>query len=491
MRDLILTALKTVRRDPKLFDMFNRILAKAQVYTIVKNGNQAYLVKAPVGDEVCEFMACFSSLRLAEQTLKIYSGISGNNTAAAQIKALNALKLFFSAARGGLAIYLNPKNIPSERFFFNPDDVRNFLLGPWALNLNYRPEPKSRRILSRSRGGRAAVSGEKTRLPIPETDFDRPFTIRQLAEIFGASENIISNEITQLEQNGLVDLSVDSISLDESESGQAGATRYFDPVVAFHIGYQIKGPRGDEFRQWHTRLLQEFSGERQSWANEREQLRGQLNEAGQTIQNLEDKLREKTERLAALAALPHKDKESLSQITQELALKDKRIAELRADLEAAGEWLYPESVSEACESARLRYASRLIFHERVAQTVAEFGLNNDLRATAEAVKMFKALAERLHPMKFERDNFSEEQFRDETGIPLSMTESKASKRDKAIEETRVCYYKGRKITFYPHLKRNIQGIQMRLHFQFLSDEKKILICHLGEHLPNAKTKYLS
>ena len=123
--------------------------------------------------------------------------------------------------------------------------------------------------------------------------------------------------------------------------------------------------------------------------------------------------------------------------------------------------------------------------------MAEFSLSQDLRAAAEAVKMLKALAECLHPLKFELDCFSEERFQNETGIALSMTESRASKRDKAIEETRVCYYQGRQITFYPHLKKSVQGVSMRLHFQFLEHERKIIICHLGGHLPNAKTRYLN
>lgn len=77
--------------------------------------------------------------------------------------------------------------------------------------------------------------------------------------------------------------------------------------------------------------------------------------------------------------------------------------------------------------------------------------NKDSRAVSETVKMFRALAECLHPMKFERDNFSEEQFRNETGIHLSMTESKASKRGKAIDDTSFCDYQSRKMTFYPHV----------------------------------------
>ncbi len=494
MQDLIITALKAARRDPKQKGMFNKVLAESQVLTVVKPGQRGYLVRGTVSGKLRDYIACFSNPIIAGRTLKIYGNIAGNNIETAKIQPINALKLFFSAARGGLPIYLNPKNAPGERVFFDAAEVKEFLLGPWALNLDHASEPGGRsRFLTRSRRGRAVVSGESTRIPIPEIDFDRPFTAGQLAEIFGVSENIIVKEIADLEQNGLVDLSADSISLDESETGPAreNAARYYDPVVAFQVGYQIEGLRGDEFRQWHIRLLHDFASERRAVADERDRLKAQVEESGLIIKNLEDELRDKKEHLAELEAWPAQGNESLNQLTQELLLKNKRIAELRAELEAAGEWFYPETVAEACEAAQARYGARLVFHERVAQTVAEFSLKDDLKATAEAVRMFKALAECLHPMKFERDGFSEEQFRNETGLVLSMTESRASKRDKAIEDTRVCYYQGRKITFYPHLKKTVQGIQMRLHFQFLTDEKKILICHLGEHLPNAKTKYLN
>lgn len=494
MSDLLVTALKATRRDPKLKGIFNKALAKAQVLTLVRHGNHACPIKGMVSGEIRDYLVCFSNPKIAGHTLKIYSDINGNSIDTAQIKPINTLKLFFSAARAGLAIYLNPKNIPDERIFFNPDEVKAFLLGPWALDLEKVAGSDGRSpFLTRSKRGRSIVDGENTQLPISEIDFDRPFTASQLAEIFGVSENSIIAEIAKLEGDGTLDMSAVSISLDElgNDPPKAGATRYYDPVVAFHIGYQIKGQRGKEFQRWHTRLLSDFCNERRTVESELDQVKGQLEEAGQIIQNLQSELHEKSERIAELETLPNKGQESLSQLAQELLLRDKQVAELRIELEAAGQWLYPESVGAACEAAQARYGARLVFHERVAQSVSEFSLNNDLRAVSEAVKMFKALAECLHPMRFERDNFSEEQFRNETGIPLSMTESKATKRDRAIEDTRTCFYNGRKITFYPHLKRSIQGIQMRLHFQFLTDERKIIICHVGNHLPNAKTKYLS
>jgi hypothetical protein len=483
--------LQIARRDSKQKNIFYKALANAQVYSLAKSDNSAHYVKSQVGNEVRDYIVCFSNLDTAKRAFKIYSGIAGNNTSTTRIKPISGLNLLFSAAKSEMPIYLNPKGRPSEAVFLSLAEVKIFL--SWALKINLRAAQDDRSpFLERSKKGRKPVEGKYAQFPISVIDFAQPFTAGDLADIFGVSENDIIKELANLETKGM-DMSALSITLDEPENGRskAGEFRYYENVVTFHIGYQIQGPRGDEFRRWHSSLLLDFCVDQKSNEAELAELKGQLADARQSIQSLETALNEKNKRISELEAAASRGQKSLQQLSQAILRKDKQIAELQSDHAALGEWLYPETVAEACEAAQARYGSRLVFHERVSQTVSEFSLNNDLRAAAEAVKMFKALAECLYNLKFERDNFSEEQFQNETGIPLSMTESRASKRDKAIEDTRVCFYNGRKITFYPHLKRNIQGTQMRLHFQFLSDERKILICHLGEHLPNAKSKYLS
>jgi hypothetical protein len=69
-----------------------------------------------------------------------------------------------------------------------------------------------------------------------------------------------------------------------------------------------------------------------------------------------------------------------------------------------------------------------------------------------------------------------------------MTERRATKRERELEALRTCDYNGKKILFFPHLKSSVQGIEFRIHFQFLDEEKKILICHLGGHLPTSYTR---
>jgi hypothetical protein len=167
-----------------------------------------------------------------------------------------------------------------------------------------------------------------------------------------------------------------------------------------------------------------------------------------------------------------------------------KIEELDKNLQAAGDWPYPITLSEAWQTAANKYSSRLIFdEERIEKGLSIFSAHKNPKIIAEAVKMLHSLAMILHPMKYRVKNFSEELFLAEAGIELSMTESRATKRDKTMDEHRICHYKGREIFCYPHLKSSVGSFPLRLHFQFIDDEEKIIIGHLGGHLPNAMSKY--
>lgn|GEM_PF-6697602 len=486
--DLLITALKAARRNLKRMDAFERRLTDSLVYTLTRpGGSRAYPIRALAGGEMNDFLACFSTKLIAEQTLIYYNRRAGNTGKAAQVEAVGGFDLFFAAAKMGLGVCLNPENHADDKYFFSFAAVKKLLFKRRFHSPGPQPDSGPRSpFLQRSKQGRQLIEGRNTQIPIPDIDFSRPFTSSEMAETFGVSENALIREIAALEEAGNLDLSRLSVSIDE----EPGANRIYDPLVAFEVGSRIQGPRGDEFRRWLTHLMQEYCLERRRREMEQIELKQQLAEAEASIETLEAQVKDHKRRISELEALPDQFRVPLNQARQELLLNNKRIAELESALSAAGDWACPETVAEACEAARTRYASRLVFHERVAQSVTEFSLKDDLKAAVEAAKMLKALAEVLQPMKFERDNFSEERFQDETGLALAMTESKATKRDRALDETRICFYEGRKISFYPHLKKTVQGVQMRLHFQFLADEKKILVCHLGDHLPNAKTKYL-
>ncbi|MDR1922573.1 MAG: ELKS/Rab6-interacting/CAST family protein [Candidatus Adiutrix sp.] len=488
--DLLISTLAAAKRNRKLNGQFNLVLARSRLSTLVKSDGQTYIVVMEIEGAKQKCLVCFSNQTIAGRTLRYFLSLAGNEGRKAYIKPMPALRLFFSAAINGLPIYLNPKSPPGEQVFFSPAAVKEYLLGPWALDYYGRQDKSAsgEKVLSRTRQGRKTTAPETALTPISEVDFDRPLTAGQIAEIFGISENQAVRSLTELDEKGVIDLQ--SVSITLPIKGTKREARYFEPYVAFHLGYQLPGLRGDEFRKWHAEMLFSFCIERANAETENAGLKNQLEMTHDALSALEAESSEKERVIEALKAENALKDETIRRLNQELSNKNKYIAELNNDLKNSESWNCPESVEEATRLAEAKFSSRLIIHERVYQGLKDFNLNNDLRAVHEIVKMFTALAGCLYDLKFRRDGFSEEQFRDETGLTLSMTESKASKKEKAVEDSRTCFFNGRKILFYPHLKKNVLGVQIRLYFQFLDDEKKIIVCHVGNHLPNARTKYL-
>ena len=203
---------------------------------------------------------------------------------------------------------------------------------------------------------------------------------------------------------------------------------------------------------------------------------------------LEKKMKSGVQQLQASLKDVLKDRAKLK---AELEYRDKLINDLQANLKTAWDHKLPTSVLEAIEDASRRFGSRLAFHPRVKDNVEAWPQNKNTRCVAQAVSMFEALAQILYQMKFAPDGYvNPKLFQDITGIPLAMTEGKVTKRTKRLDVIRTCEYEGQTISFYPHLKASVNKIQMRVYFGFLEESQKILICHVGEHLPNSQTKDL-
>lgn len=181
-----------------------------------------------------------------------------------------------------------------------------------------------------------------------------------------------------------------------------------------------------------------------------------------------------------------------ARLKAELSDQTDYVNELRTNLANAWNCNLPRSIGEAVEAAARQFSSRLIFHPRVRDIVEFWPFNKNLKCVAQAMEMFKALALVLYEMKFESPDGSinPQLFQNITGLPLAMTERKATKRDKKLNSLRFCEYEGRIVQFYSHLKASIKKTQMRLYFGFLEDERKIIICHVGEHLATSQTRNL-
>lgn len=172
-----------------------------------------------------------------------------------------------------------------------------------------------------------------------------------------------------------------------------------------------------------------------------------------------------------------------------ICIQDKAILEKQLS-EACKEFDIPRSLHDVLSLAKDYWSNTIFIHEAAYRSAEKYGSAGDIRIVQEAWKMLNKLALIMYSLKFfEQSNELETAFRNSTGIDFSMTESKMTKRDKNFVKLRTCDWKNTKITFFPHLKSTIRD-DFRLHFAFLEAEKKILICHCGEHLDNAKTRHI-
>ncbi|MDR0622595.1 MAG: hypothetical protein LBJ61_12090 [Deltaproteobacteria bacterium] len=254
--------------------------------------------------------------------------------------------------------------------------------------------------------------------------------------------------------------------------------------------------------------IQELEKELEALKAENEEINAKLVDANTLLADFQadpdDIILENLELKHSLELAHNKNKEIQAQLSAKtLALNDANIsiteyirenAILQSDLDNAGEWIYPDNLYDVVKAGKQYYSARLVFHDRVNQSIAAFSQaesEKKYRIIPEAVRMVKALSDTMFKLKFIDGNFSEDNFTNLTGIPFSMTERKTTKREKEIEKSRTCRYKGQDVIFYPHLKASFQGVEFRIHFQFLESERKILICHIGGHLPTAGTRQKS
>jgi len=70
-----------------------------------------------------------------------------------------------------------------------------------------------------------------------------------------------------------------------------------------------------------------------------------------------------------------------------------------------------------------------------------------------------------------------------------MSEGRNTKRDKKLMDLRLLDFNGKQYDITPHLKHlNNEPKSVRIYFDFDEDTKKIIIGHIGRHIPNATTK---
>jgi hypothetical protein len=146
----------------------------------------------------------------------------------------------------------------------------------------------------------------------------------------------------------------------------------------------------------------------------------------------------------------------------------------------------PTSLIEVAHAAA-RAFPRLVITEEALKTAEDYG---ECKCVNEAWQMLVHLSETLHPLKFTGDeNDFEGSFKAKTGFDLAMTEGKMTKDDSKLMRLRKLQYGGRDHDISPHVKHGNQEPKLvRIYFAFDQEVRKIVVGHIGRHIPNYTTK---
>lgn len=103
--------------------------------------------------------------------------------------------------------------------------------------------------------------------------------------------------------------------------------------------------------------------------------------------------------------------------------------------------------------------------------------------------ILEKLRDVMYPMKFESGKvFDCKEFTDRTNLKLKMTESKMTKNDSKLMQSRTVTYNGETYDISMHIALgNDKNNCLRVHLCFVEDERKILIGHFGKHLTTFST----
>lgn len=231
----------------------------------------------------------------------------------------------------------------------------------------------------------------------------------------------------------------------------------------------------------------------------------QQNESGESVPDEKDKiissLKSDIETIwEEVAEEADNHRHALEAQKQECKRYQKRTEELTRQLEevkrtsttkeqALQEWAregFPDNLKELLLYAEKMMPSRLIVLASALKSAEDASYNGPL---SKAWDMLTSLGSYLYDKKYGGGRISETEFGNENPCELSMTEGRMTKRDSELLKQREVIYKGKPYAITPHLKFGTkQPKLLRLYFQFVEDEKKIIIGHFGDHLDNRTSK---
>lgn len=92
----------------------------------------------------------------------------------------------------------------------------------------------------------------KVSLPVPMDGNTVWLSQKQMAELFGKDQSVISRHIKNAVSEGEIDISANYAKFAYSAENVAGSVEIdaYDLDVVISVGYRVHSPRGVEFRRW-------------------------------------------------------------------------------------------------------------------------------------------------------------------------------------------------------------------------------------------------
>lgn len=147
---------------------------------------------------------------------------------------------------------------------------------------------------------------------------------------------------------------------------------------------------------------------------------------------------------------------------------------------------FPDNLKEMLLYAEKMMAPRLVVLKPALKSAEEASYKG---SPSKAWEMLVALGAYLYDKKYVDGCISVVDFNNKNNCELSMTEGSMTKKDSELLKQRDVTYNGKNYDITPHVKIGTKPPKLlRLHFQFVEDEKKIIIGHFGDHLDNYTTK---
>lgn len=148
---------------------------------------------------------------------------------------------------------------------------------------------------------------------------------------------------------------------------------------------------------------------------------------------------------------------------------------------------FPKSLEEQLGLASRLWATRIIVLPEALDSAKRY-TNGD---ADEQWRVLASAATALWKLKFQEECTTDicSEFTNQTGIEMTLTETKATKANQECVRLRQRIYKGQAIDITPHLKGKGKSKMdpFRLHFYFDEEDQKVVIGHCGCHLLTAGT----